>query len=149
MLRITGIVYALLFVAAFGTGLAGVSFTPGCAAVVSNLPAIISAVQTGSLILSAIETFVNAYFTAHPDPVAQAKVADVLVRAKAADAAVLAAAQGAGDINQTQVAAAFADFQTAYTDLLAVVRPYGVVTQTGKAMLVSATQLVVPATISR
>lgn len=144
MRRLFRVAYLVVAVAAFGAGVVA-----SCAAVVSNLPAIISAVQTGALILSTIETFVNAYFAVHPDAAAQAKVADALVRAKAADAAVLAAAQGASEVDQAQVAAAFASFQAAYTDLLIVVRPYGVVSQTGKAMLASSTQLVVPAVVLR
>lgn len=99
----------------------------GCAAVAGLLPDVIAYVTDGSQILDAIVAFVNNYFVAHPDPVAQAKFTDAMTKARSALNVALRTAQGAKSLDDASVDAAFADFKAAYLDLMTLVKPYGVV----------------------
>lgn len=106
--------WAILFAA-----LTGLSFTyMGCSAIMGNLPAVLAYVQDGQLILSAIESFANAMFTAGVHPELQKPVATALARAKAALDAALRAGTGVEKLNQADLDAAFKEFQLAYGDLV-------------------------------
>lgn len=95
---------------------------PAC----SQLPGIIADVDEGSLVVQTIQTFINSYFVAHPNPTTQASVNAAIVKVETAASAVLAAARGAGDLSSGDTPAAVAAFTTAYTDLLALVKTFGV-----------------------
>jgi hypothetical protein len=116
---------------------------PGCAAIVSNLPVIIAAVQDGSMVVDTIARFVEMYFAKHDKPpVDPEKVRTAIERTRMALNAALRAAQGAEKLNQAQVDAAFADFKQAYLDLTALVAPLGV--QTGDKLSARPGGLLVP-----
>jgi hypothetical protein len=99
---------------------------PACASLVGNLPAIISATQTASLVISTIESFIGAYFAAHPDAVKEAIVDAAIIKAKAADVVVLEVATAADSIDKGKLSIAFAELEAAYEALLVVVKPFGV-----------------------
>lgn len=99
---------------------------PGCAGVVTALPAIIATLVDAGQIIDTIDTFVRQWFLAHPDASAQAKVSEALVRARGALNVLLRAANGAKDVNDAKVDAAFNEFKIAYIALLELTKPYGV-----------------------
>jgi len=102
-----------------------IGFT-GCAGVVANLPAVLAYVQDAELVVSTIESFVNAYFTAKPDPALQGKIAVVIARVKSAEDLIARLATAGKEANMAQIDAAFADLKVAYVDLLQLVGPLGV-----------------------
>lgn len=104
----------------------------GCAAFVASLPVIIAAILDGAQIIDAIEHFVDAYFVAHPDPIAQAKVSEAVARCRSALNIALRSAQGAQEVDEQKVDAAFNDFKAAYIALLGLCKPYGVQPAGGK-----------------
>lgn len=107
----------------------------GCAALASALPDVIAAVTSGAQILDAIESFMSAYFAQHPDPATQVKVAEAITKARIALNVALNTAKGAKNANDQQVDQAFDAFKAAYLELLAIVRPFGVVPQQNDKML--------------
>lgn len=104
----------------------------GCAAVMSNLPAVIAYVQDGQIVLDTIVRFVDAFFVTRPNADLQAKVDRAVARARSALDLALRAASGTGKINQADIDGAFNDFKVAYLDLMALVGPLGV--KTGSAL---------------
>lgn len=112
------LVYALM--------LACVLVTTSCAAALSLLPDVVAAVTDGMQIIEAIERFCNLYFIKHPDPHAEMAVGDAIAKARDALNVALRTAQGAKELNDKQVDAAFEDFKQAYIALLGLVRSYGV-----------------------
>jgi len=98
----------------------------GCATFNHDLPTVVADVSEATLVVSTIESFVNAWFANHPNPSVQATVDGAIAKVKEAAAAVLAAGRGAGDLSNSQGAAAIAEFETTYNDLLALVKSFGV-----------------------
>lgn len=97
-----------------------------CAAVLSALPKVVAAVTDAAQILDAIENFSDRFFLAAPDEANERKVRASIDRARLALNAALRATQGAENLSQDALAAAFADFRAAYKDLLALTEPMGV-----------------------
>lgn len=116
-------VFIFIIGAAVVTGVSGMA----CAPVVSALPHIIAAVVDAGQIIDTIVTFVGKWFAAHPDPEAQAKVDAAVVKVRGALNVLLRVANGVEDASNEKVDAAFEQFKQAYLELLALVRPYGVV----------------------
>jgi len=107
-------------------GLATMAISPGCASFASDLTAFRTAIDVADMVIDAIDDFANSYFTAHPDPAKLAEVKAAEAQARTAAAAALALANGAGDAKSGNVAQAFADFETAYSSLLALAQSFGV-----------------------
>jgi hypothetical protein len=107
-------------------GLASMFVSPGCATFAADLTAFRSAVDVADMIIDAIDDFTTSYFAAHPDPVKQAAIKAAEAQARTAAAAALSIANGAGDASNGNVAQAFADFETAYSSLLALAQSLGV-----------------------
>lgn len=120
-----------------------VATLPGCAALTASLPVIIAAIIDGAQVIDAIEKFVDAYFVSHPDPIAQAKVAGAVAKCRSALNIALRSAQGAKEVDEQKVDAAFNDFKAAYLELLGLCKPYGVKPAGGK-LLASPGSLEVP-----
>lgn len=127
---------ATLFILALTT-------SPGCATIESKLPAIISAVTDGVLILDSIDAFAKTFFSLHPDATKQQTVNVAIARAKGTLDAALRIVSGVEKIDQAKIDEAFADFKVAYTDLLAVVSSIGVKTA-GDRFLASPGGITVP-----
>lgn len=103
------------------------SFTfAGCAAFISKLPIVISAVTDGMLVLDTIEAFSHAYFTVHPDAAKSAQVDALIAKSRTALDAALRIANASTELDQAQVDAAFTDFKAAYTELIALVESIGI-----------------------
>ena len=123
--------------------------TAGCAALAAVLPDIVAALVDGGQILATIESFMASYFANHPDPVAQAKVADAILKARTALNLATRAAQGTNDANDKKLDQAFADFEAAYVELLKLVAPYGVKpARPGGNLSAAPGELVVPEPLS-
>lgn len=103
-----------------------VTTTPGCAAFISKLPVVISAVTDGMLVLDTIEAFSHSYFTVHPDAAKSAQVDALIAKSRTALDAALRIANASTELDQAQVDAAFTDFKTAYTELIALVESIGI-----------------------
>lgn len=99
---------------------------PGCAAIAAALPDVIAAVTDGAQIIDAIEHFVALYFASHPDADKQKAVGEAITKARSALNLALRSAQGAKDLDDAKIDAAFADFKAAYLELIALCAPYGV-----------------------
>ena len=97
---------------------------PGCAGLAAAVPTITTVVQIVAAIepvIAQIAAFVRSYFAQHPDPAAEQSVEDALARVAAKAGAIAALGQDTVDVDQGKLAAALADFQAAYSDLLAAV----------------------------
>jgi len=118
----------------------------GCAAIVSALPAVISAVTDASLVLSTIESFVNTYFAqpAHVDLEKQKAVNLAITRARTSLDAALRIAHGAEKLDQAKVDEAFAEFKIAYTELIGMVDSIGIKSGPEKRMMAGPNTLTVP-----
>jgi len=104
---------------------------PACAGafhdIQDNLPAITADVNQASLVVGTIETFVDGYMANHTvDPGTVAKVDAGFVKVKLAISAIQSVARGAGDLQGEQAQAALTEFYSAYTELLALVKSFGV-----------------------
>lgn len=106
----------------------------GCAAIGAALPGIIAAVTDGAAIIDAIERFVSNYFLSHPDPEAQKRIGEAVLKCRVALNVALRSAQGASKLSDEQVDAAFADFKVAYLELIGLTKPYGVVPAGGNRL---------------
>jgi hypothetical protein len=100
--------------------------TAGCAAIFSNLPAVLAYVQDAELVVSTIESFANAFFTIHPDQAKQKLVAEAIAKAKTALDLAVRAANGADGLGKADVDLAFKQFQLAYQDLISLMGPMGI-----------------------
>lgn len=114
-----------------------------CATVASALPAVVAAVTDGMMVIDTIERFVHAYFVAHPSAETQAAVDAAIEKTRIALNVALRTAQGAKDLDQAKVDEAFANFKTAYVELIALVTPLGVLPG-GDTMMARPHTLVVP-----
>jgi len=99
--------------------------TSGCV-LADLLPQVIAAATDASLVLDAIQSFVNQFFAKAPDPAAQAKVEQAIARARAAADVALRTAQASQQLTQKDIDAAFAGFKEAYDALMVLVGPMGV-----------------------
>lgn len=117
---------------------------PACATLSAVLPDVIAAVVDGGQILDTIEGFVANYFATHPDAAAEKKVSEALARARLALNVALRTAQGAKNVDDRQVDAAFENFKAAYLDLLALVKPFGVSSSPNAALKAAPGHLDVP-----
>lgn len=101
---------------------------PACAAIGASLPTIIAVIEDASLVIQTIEAFVNAFFIRRPDFDAEDKIRKAIAKTRSALIVAVRATQGVEKLTQEQVDAAFADFKTAYLELIALVSPLGVST---------------------
>ena len=111
--------------ALLGAGAVATTST-GCAAFIAAIPTVAEIVSDGVNIVAMIESAVTAYFAAHPSPAQQA-IAAAIQRTRLALQAGEAALAGVKSVTAQQQAAAFADFVTAYTDLMGLVAPLGII----------------------
>lgn len=120
---------ALLAAVAVPSVLVVTAVPTGCAAlqpVVSSLPTALAYIQDAQLILTGLEQFYQAYFAAKPNPDLQTKVVKADVEARAALDAALRVVTAAQELDQQKIDEAFADFRTAYIDLVGILGPLGV-----------------------
>lgn len=117
----------LLFVAAVGLLAA-----PGCATVkpvtnaaVDLMPTVHTYVQDGQLVVSTVEGIERTYFASHPNPDLQKKVEILIANAKTALDAGLRVCAATEHLSNSQIIDAFADFRGLYTDVVALLGPYG------------------------
>lgn len=100
--------------------------TTSCATLANLLPKVIAAATEGGLIIDSIQSHIDHYFAVNPDPDRQAAVHNMLDKTRLALSAALRATQGAKDLSQNDVNAAFVEFSGLYKELLAMVGPMGV-----------------------
>jgi hypothetical protein len=126
--------------------ISGLSVAPvaGCAAIASNLPAVIAAVTDGMMVVDAIEHFIARFFAASPNPELQRKVDAALAKTRSALSVALRTSEGAQHLDQANVDEAFAGFRTAYLELVALVGPLGVQQQGDTMRATPGGGLVVP-----
>ncbi len=98
----------------------------GCMAALPVIAKVIAVVSEASLWIDTIESFADQLFARDPNAELQRKVDDALIRARAAAAMLDKAAHGAQDLTDKDLAAAFAEFRSAYDSLLVLVQPLGV-----------------------
>lgn len=103
-----------------------VTGTVGCSSFMSSLPTVIAYAQSGMLVLDTIKSFADKYFRSHVNTELEAKVENAISKAELALNAALTTAEGAKNLDQSQIDAAFEDFRMAYMDLMAIVGPIGV-----------------------
>ncbi len=94
--------------------------------VTNALPQATAYAEDASLILTGVETFEKGYYTVKPNPTQQKLVETAISRARSAIDAGIRVCMGIKDVSQSQIGPAFADFQGAYQDLLALLGPLGV-----------------------
>lgn len=111
------------------TLIAAASLFAGCAhlqPVVDNLPKAIAYAQDAEIALTIVETAEKTAFAVHPDPELQAKIETGIADARTALDAGLKICMGGENLSQAQIDQAFANFKTAYTDVMALLGPLGV-----------------------
>lgn len=109
--------------------LAGFCGVPACAhlqPVVDNLPRAVAYAQDGLIALDIVESTEKAVFAVSPNPALQAKVETGIADARTALDAGLKLCLGGENLSQAQIDQAFANFKTAYTDIMALLGPLGV-----------------------
>jgi len=116
----------------------------GCATVAANLPAVLAAINDGTLVLETIADFVKNYFALNPNKDLEAKIDAAITKARMALDTALRIANGAQNIDQAKIDEAFSDFKAAYADLIALIGPLGMKVQ-GTMLTASSTGgLIVP-----
>lgn len=125
-------------------GVSAASSLGSCATLASSLPTVIAYAQDGFVIVDQIVHFVDAFFVAHPDAVLQKKVDVAAAKAKSALNLAIRLASGAGDLDQAKVDEAFAEFRSAYIELIALVGPMGVTSGGNRAAATPGGGLKVP-----
>lgn len=125
---------------------------PGCGAVMSVLPTVVSIVTDAMMILDQIDSHVSLLFEHNPAIAAEtkAKVQASLGKARAALNALNRAAQGVEAADDQRLVEAFTAFREAYAELLVVVAPFGVQTASagGTFQVAAAGVLYVPAPLA-
>lgn len=120
----------------------------GCASLFSSLPDINVAVTDGMLVLDTISSFSSTYFGTHPDAGLSTKVFSGITKAREALDVALRAAKASKNLSQAEYDAAFAGFETAYTELTALVDSIGIKTSSSpdgsKSLKASPAGLVIP-----
>ena len=104
----------------------------GCATVkpvtnaaVDLMPTVHTYVQDGQLVVSTVEGIERTYFAGHPNPDLQKKVEILIANAKTALDAGLRICAATEHLSNSQIIDAFADFRRLYTDVVALLGPYG------------------------
>jgi hypothetical protein len=98
----------------------------GCAALWAALPSVIAAVQAASLVLDQLQQFADTLFRAVPNAELEKRVGVALAKTRSALLALQHAADGASDLHDERLVSAFNHFESAYNELLALLRPLGV-----------------------
>lgn len=93
--------------------------------VTNALPQATAYAEDASLILTGVETFEKGYYAVRPNVDQQKLVETAIARARSAIDAGIRICMGIKDVSQSQIGPAFADFQGAYQDLLALLGPLG------------------------
>lgn len=109
--------------------------TPSCATVAAYLPTVIAAVTDGALVVQGIERFADRYFERRPDPDLQKKTDIAIARVRSALDLALHAASAADAHNRADVDKAMVEVRAAYTALVALLRPIGLMTDPGGGAL--------------
>jgi hypothetical protein len=105
----------------------GLSSVTGCAAVISNLPTVISVVQGASNALDMIAGFLDGLAPPlAPEPEKQKLISAAILKARIALDAVIKLSNGVQNIDQAKLDEAFGNFEAAYNDVLSLVAQYGV-----------------------
>lgn len=105
---------------------------PGCATVkpvtnaaVDLMPTVHTYVQDAQLVVSTVEGIEKSYFNAKPNPDLQKKVEVLIANAKTALDVGLRVCAATDHLTNSQIIDAFADFRGLYTDVVALLGPYG------------------------
>lgn len=99
----------------------------GCAAIAKVIEVILPLVVEAAEILDAIDAKAQVYFKANPDPETESTYGQIMSRAKLALSAITRAAKGAQSAEDQDLDAAFIEFRQAYSDILALLGPFGIV----------------------
>lgn len=114
---------SLAFVLVFSLSL-GVA---GCgAALAATIAQIVAVASSAVNYVNLISDFADKFFAVNPNPGLQATVAKAVTKARVAAMLLDDAAQGADHLSKDDLAAAFANFRSAYEDLLQLTAPIGV-----------------------
>ena len=116
-------------IAVIGWLIVGMTYLADCAhlqPVVDNLPRAVAYAQDGLIALDIVETAEKSIFAVSPNPALQSKVEAGIADARTALDAGLKLCVGGENLSQAQIDAAFANFKTAYTDIMALLGPLGV-----------------------
>lgn len=97
----------------------------GCG-VVAAFPAIAAVVSDAVAVLNIIQQAVNTWFVHKPDQELQLEINNALTETWGALRVATAATKGAENLSQEEYDAAFADFQSAYTDLHELLKRQGI-----------------------
>jgi len=89
----------------------------GCAALAAALPIITKYVTDAALILSQVESAVDAWYATNPNPPQQAQFKERLAGCRVLLSAALHATDGADDLGDKRVDEAFEKFKTSYAEL--------------------------------
>jgi hypothetical protein len=127
----------------------------GCAALVAALPTVSEVVSDAVAILGMISQGVASYFRASPNPTKQAEIEAAIAKAQGALVLGEQGLAGVEHATQGQMAAAFASFAQAYSEMMALLGPLGIVSAqptastpadggSGALMATQAPRLVVP-----
>jgi len=99
----------------------------GCGATLGTILAtVLTVVTDAALIVDQVQDFIDIYFDGKPDPALQAKITAVIAKCQVALDMATRAARGGQALNGKDVAAALAEFQAAFADLMELVGPLGV-----------------------
>jgi hypothetical protein len=90
---------------------------PALAAALPIITQIVTGIEDASQIVSYVHQASESWFVDHPNPDLHAKVEHKIAEVRLALSALARAGNGAEKLDQKKVAAALADFQTAYADL--------------------------------
>lgn len=124
-------------------------FAGGCASFWSSLPTVVTVEQTAETAVASIQAFADSYFVAHPDAATQAKVDEALTKTRQALLALEAATKATTDVHDSNVAAAIADVEQAYEQLLSLVAPMGVAPPSTAVAAGAGPRLTVPARLAQ
>lgn len=130
-------------------GLIALVLLTGCASFWSSLPTVVTVEQTAETTVASIQAFADSYFAAHPDASLQAKVDEGLTKTRQALLALESATKATTDVHDSNVAAAIADVENAYEQLLAIAAPLGVTTPSSKVATAQGARLVVAARLTQ
>lgn len=116
----------------FSVAAVGLLVAPGCATVkpvtntiVDLMPTVNTYVQDAQLVVSGVEVAEKSYFDAKPNPDLQKKVEVLIANARTALDAGLRICAATGDLSNGKILDAFADFRGLYSDVVALLGPYG------------------------
>ena len=115
---------ATLLVLAFGVSQIGASCN--AATVTTTITQAEAGIIDAQLVLSLVQTGVDGYFAAKPNPTLQATIDSAMADTQAALRAVNTALAGATSLTDNNVQAAIASFSTAFNQLMALVAQIGV-----------------------